>query len=74
MNIPHLVSLAQQFAEGSHLSIDGCVAVAALAQGDILLRGEVWACPAKLEERCPSREMGDSSFRIDGLHFRPFAR
>ncbi len=23
---------------------------------------------------CPSREMGDSSFRIDGLHFRPFAR
>src|SRR5436305_131571 len=26
------------------------------------------------EEECPSREMGDSSFRIDGLHFRPFAR
>ena len=33
VDIPHLVSLAQQFAEGSHLSIDGCVAVAALAQG-----------------------------------------
>src|SRR3989337_2881704 len=23
---------------------------------------------------CPSREMGDSSFRRHGLHFRPFAR
>lgn len=27
------MSLAQQFAESSHLPIDGCVAVAALAQG-----------------------------------------
>src|SRR6186713_349511 len=33
VDISHLVSLAQQFAEGSHLPIDGCVAVAALAQG-----------------------------------------
>ncbi|ESX15148.1 hypothetical protein X767_28650 [Mesorhizobium sp. LSJC264A00] len=40
VNIPHLVSLAQQFAEGSHLSIDGCVAVAALAQGaDKIVQG-----------------------------------
>ncbi|GLR42509.1 hypothetical protein GCM10007880_30250 [Mesorhizobium amorphae] len=27
------MSLAQQFAKGSHLPVDGCVAVAALAQG-----------------------------------------
>lgn len=40
VDIPHLVSLAQQFAEGSHLSIDGCVAVAALAQGaDKVIKG-----------------------------------
>ncbi len=40
VDISHLVSLAQQFAEGSHLSIDGCVAVAALAQGaDKVIKG-----------------------------------
>ncbi len=32
VDISHLMRLTQQFAEGSHLAIDGCVAVAALAQ------------------------------------------
>ncbi|WP_246680411.1 zinc ribbon domain-containing protein [Mesorhizobium sp. B2-4-13] len=69
----HLRALAQRI-EVAEKEVRIIGSKSELLQTLVAASGEETAVTGVRSSVCPSREMGDSSFRIDGLHFRPFAR